>query len=75
MIAIFRPSCQVYGVAVNQLLGQPFGFFIVDGDDRDPAGYVAIVASEVGVVAAHFVPRPWSYLGGCNSGDRSQSLM
>jgi hypothetical protein len=31
-------------VAVNQLLGPFFGFFIVGGEDRDAAGYVAVFA-------------------------------
>jgi hypothetical protein len=37
----------------NQSLGLFFGFFIVGCEDRDAARYAAVVASELGVVAAH----------------------
>jgi hypothetical protein len=62
-------------LAVNQLPGPLFGFFIVGGEDYNAVCYLAIVVSEVGVIAGHFVPRAEAYLGGRNSEERSQSLM
>jgi len=43
-------------VAINQLFGPFFGFFIVGGEDRDAVCYVTVFASEVGGVAAHLFP-------------------
>jgi hypothetical protein len=57
-LAAFLPK--LYGVAVNQSFGPFFGFFIGDREERDAVSYVAVVANEISVMAAHLCCPPIS---------------
>jgi hypothetical protein len=44
---------QLYGLAINELLGTPFGFFLVVAKDNLSTFDVAIRTDDVGIVSGH----------------------